>query len=453
MVGEYLFGTIRFGESPETAVSPVLLSGTSTAVSAVGAAGSAMRIGKELSAGQKMPSSGRAHVLRTGGISSPDSQEEFSSGSAVGAGRKLGAWNDTPGTCRAAAEIGRLPASSQGTIPWAAIRPERTAATTSAGETLTASSGAAIESLRELRGTENREDVEGLILPDVFRLLASGERVKTAGEIRVGSAAMLAGGSQAGTASTIALPFPGLIAWAVQEGTGTTIAEIERPLASDTPTPPDFIRTSLHVPTALCCTSWSRVHAVGSVQGAGLLILNRQGALSLTRLRAERRTGSNGTDRINIRNGTIRVVRILGEEALTHASGRARMPGTGIAGTAVQCGFPQGYIPLRRNPAGRTGSAGMGSTVLRATRRLEGQREEQALALLSPLLLRDVAGSTLQEVTETTLLGRLRRLGSFDREAVLTFSRFAVVPDLRNDRVVVVFAEVRRVMIPRQSDL
>lgn len=453
MVGESLFGTIRFGESPETAVSPVLLSGTSAVVSAVGASGSAVRIGKELSAGQETPSSGRAHVLRTGGIRSPDSREGFSSGSAVGAGRNLGAWNDTPGTCHTEAEIGRSPASSQGTIPWAAIRPERTAATTSEGGPLTASSGAAIASLRELRGTENREEVDGIVLPDVFRLLASGQGIKTIGEIRVGSAAILAGDSHASTASTIALPFPGLVAWILQEGTGTAIAEIERPLASDTPTTPGIIRTSLHVPTALCCTSWSWVHAMGSVQGAGLLILNRQGALSLTRLRAERRTGSNGTGRINIRNGTIRVARIPRQKAPTNASARARMPGTGIAGTAVQCGFPQGYIPLRRNPAGRTGSVGMGSTVLKATRRLEGRHEEQALALLSPLLLRDVAGSTLQEVTETTLLGRIRTLGSFDREAFLTFSRFAVVPDLRNDRVVVVFAEVRSVVIPRQSDL
>lgn len=453
MVGESLFGTIRFGESPETAVSPVLLSGTSAAVTAVGAAGSAVRIGKEVSAQQKMPSSGRAHVLRTGGISSPDSREEFSSGSAVGAGRKLGAWNDTPGTCRAAAEIGRSPASSQGTIPWAAIRPERTAATTSAGETLTASSGAAIASLRELRGPGNREEMKGAVLPDVFRLLASGERVQTAGEIRFRIPAALSAACHACTVSVIALPFPGLVVWSIQEGASTAVPETVRRLASDTPTPPGFIRTSLHVPTALCCTSWSWVRAEGLVRGAGLLILNRQGTGAQGKTRVERRIGSRGGERTTTDPMRVRIVRELAGNGWGRAGGRNRVIGTALLLQNLQGATVQGELPIGRRVEGRERSGIREKIDARSLRNLESRAGEREGALQSISVLLYLLGYGGQTETGRAVAGRIRAVGTIEREAPEFFGRFAVVPDLRNDRVVVVFAEVRSVVIPRQSDL
>lgn len=389
MFGESLFGTIRFGESPEMAVSPVLLSGVG--VETPGNAGAGMQAMRSLHCVGREHSSAFLPLLPSRVLSNRS-------------------WSQSR-------------ALSRVSVLWRSL---------------------------VYRGEETENSRPEM---RIYRAVASAQGATPLAQFRIGAVAVLASTNGIGTASWGALSFPGLVLWSVQEGEARGAQEIRRGLASDTPASLHVAQATIVIRTVLASTVWSWGHITGALQPTGLLILNIQSTTERSRLHVERRVKSKRIENPLLREVSVWILRPLRDVAHTQSNNRGRLLGRGLAVRTVQGSWVLGRFPLRRTLTAHSEVIERAATGLAIARRLESTGAEWERTVFHPFLLRGLAATDIQREIGETLLGRVRGIGGFDVEGHWSFSRFAVVPDLRNDRVVVIFGEGRRVVIPRQSEL
>ena len=217
----------------------------------------------------------------------------------------------------------------------------------------------------------------------------------------------------------------------------------------------EAIRTesSVEVFLAVASTSRQSIFARLTLAGLQLSAFNRQGIRAAGK--SVQRKGMILTDAVNLRSvGTVRKegllisdVRIVGDGSaapVRTASCAGMTTGTEQTAVRIRQILVIGSLELE---ASNTTAA-----VLKGLH-LSSELQQESAATITLHFLQALIGRDRQDISISGLLNRPTTLAGTDLQLGSIFSRFAVVPDTSNDRLVVIFSESRRVIVPKQNQL
>ncbi len=272
-------------------------------------------------------------------------------------------------------------------------------------------------------------------------------------ESRVRTSMLLSGiGIDVFTCSN-SISVPGLIAWSVATTAGQVDSFRTTSLLRSRTDERLTDRNALRVQTSMRGRAQERSQSEGQIVTGRFGVFVVQGSSESGTMSIQRRTGTTSAELNIMRRASLDPTRTLSSTHQSIIWNTVGRTGTALILAAVQDTHYRATAQATRSIAGASQDTVRTSNRLLRIRELHTIEKITVSSTLTVEPERSLQAVVIAFGSTANKVGRVRALRGWNVELVEEFGRFAVVPDVSNDRLVVVYAEGRLVVVPRQAEV